>query len=680
MVLCLLQLACQGVGSISVQSPDTDATGVDTADSEAATQHQPGEWPAILVNEFQASNETTVEDGSGGYPDWIELFNASDSLVNLAGWTLSDNLDNPEDHRLEDLALEPGERALLWADNNQSLGPDHLDFSLDRGGGVILLSAPDGTIVEQVDYPQQGTDLAAARSPDGGETWHLTLDATPGVANVDVGLSPPDPDPPDGTCTLDDDLPNPWFLEGETVAFTVTCEGELGLDDAELKLLEIPDEGEFDGSALTFFWETGPASGGRHDLVFSLRAAGATDRVPAAELITFWVADNPGASDPETYTEEWGLPVFHISHQGSLTESYVSGTTVYLGQSYPHEIKIRGAASAGYPKNSWTVKYPDPEIDVAGWDRSRDHLVFLTTFDDNSYVRQKLIYDLWEAMAEHAGEERLTPRTFFAVVYLQGSYHGLYVVMDHVDNEFVDHFGLERDGNLYKSINHDANFEFTDYYGNIKSTLHLGYEKKEGEPSDDFSDLDSLVAWSAPASANTILAEAEEWFPLGEFQDWFLLVYYSLSEDSAGKNAYLYNDPSQPTRFRYVPWDFNHAWGQNWYTARVGSDALNDYFSVNRLFWAMQTDSAGAEALWDRFRDLRATGPLSNDWLRGTLDDYYALIHPSAKRDWERWTYDYHHEWWAPYRQSDWTTYAEEKDYLYDWLDERADLFEDLVP
>ena len=684
MLLLASLLACPAtVGDDSSGALDDTSTTV--TDSGEVTVLPEADWPRVLINEFVAANSSTLADGTGAWSDWIELYNASDVTVDLADWTLSDDPDNPDDHTLESFLLAPGEHLLLWADNDLSLGPDHLDFSLARAGGTLLLSGPDGRVVDEVDYPNQATDVAAARSGDGGEAWVLTLEPTPGSANTDQGVVAADPSAPEGTCGPVSDLAQPYFLEGDSVGFSVTCGGSLSQADAELILLGLPEGAAFDEAGLSLSWDTGPASGGRHDLVFSDRAAGATDRVPAASTVTFWVADNPDiagavAVDPLTYTEEWGLPVFHLTYEGSLTESYTAGETTYRGETYPHEIKIRGAASAGYPKNSWTVKYDEPEIEVEDWGRSRDRLVFLTTFDDNSFVRQKLIYDVWAAMADHAGESRLTPRTFFGVVYLQGVYHGLYVIVDHVDNEFVDHFGLNRDGNLYKSVNHDANFELTDYYGNTKSSLHSGYEKKEGDPSDDFSDLDSLVAWSGPAPAATILAEAEDWFPLGEFQDWFLLVYYSLSEDSAGKNAYLYNDPTQATRFRYVPWDFNHAWGQNWYTARTSSDALNDYFHVNRLFWAMQTDPAGQTALWDRFRNLRETGPLGLEWQLATLDEYFALIEPSAERDWARWAYDYHHEWWAGYRESDWTTYQEEKAYLYDWVEERAALFEVLVP
>jgi len=685
MVLLSCLLACPApiVGDPVTGTVDSHDSAHDTG---GVTTLPDADWPRVVVNEFMAANDSTHADGTGAWSDWVELYNASDVAVDLADWTLSDDPDNPDDHTLESRVLQPGEHWVVWADNDRSLGPDHLDFSLARSGGEILLSGPDGRVVDRVSYPIQASDVVAVRDGDGGVGWALSLTATPGAANADAGLAAARADAPEGHCGPVTDLAQPHFLEGQPVSFGVSCGGELTLAESELVLLTQPDGAAFDAEALTFDWATGPTSGGRHDLVFWDRAAGATDRVPAAATVTFWVADNPNlagavAVDPLTYTEEWGLPVFHLTHDGSLTESYTTGETIYRGVATPHEIKIRGAASASYDKNSWTVKYDEPELEVEDWGRSRDRLVFLTTFDDNSYVRQKLIYDLWAAMADHAGESRLTPRSFFAVVYLQGVYHGLYVVIDHVDNEFVDHFGLNRDGNLYKSVNHDANFELTDYYGRTKSTPHAGYEKKEGEPSDDFSDLDSLVNWSGPASASDILDGAEDWFPLGEFQDWFLLVYYSLSEDSAGKNAYLYNDPTQATRFRYVPWDFNHAWGQNWYTARTSSDSLNDYFSVNRLFWAMQTDPAGSDELWARFADLRADGgPLSREWLEAVVDDYFAQIELSAERDWAKWSDAYHNEWWAPYRESDWTTYQEEKAYLYTWLDERADLFEDLHP
>ena len=58
---------------------------------------------------------------------------------------------------------------------------------------------------------------------------------------------------------------------------------------------------------------------------------------------------------------------------------------------------MRGATSASYPKRSYTVKFTEGELGVKGWHggKTRGHLVLTTTFDDATYVRQKLVYDLW---------------------------------------------------------------------------------------------------------------------------------------------------------------------------------------------------------------------------------------------------------------------------------------------
>jgi hypothetical protein len=131
----------------------------------------------------------------------------------------------------------------------------------------------------------------------------------------------------------------------------------------------------------------------------------------------------------------------------------------------------------------------------------------------------------------------MTPRTFFVVLYVDGSYFGLYTAIDHIDDEFARDMGLTGDGNMYKAVDHNANFYRESVYGGTKATLHDGYEKKEGLPENDFSDLDDLVAFSADSDDDTFRAEAPEWIRVDEFVDWFLLVLYTSAYDSAGRTA-----------------------------------------------------------------------------------------------------------------------------------------------
>ena len=46
---------------------------------------------SIIINEICSSNKRSLVDENVGSPDWIELYNSSESEINLAGYALSDN-------------------------------------------------------------------------------------------------------------------------------------------------------------------------------------------------------------------------------------------------------------------------------------------------------------------------------------------------------------------------------------------------------------------------------------------------------------------------------------------------------------------------------------------------------------------------------------------------------------
>ena len=78
--------------------------------------------------------------------------------------------------------------------------------------------------------------------------------------------------------------------------------------------------------------------------------------------------------------------------------------------------------------------------------------------------------------------------------------------------------------------------------------------------------------------------------------------------------------------------------------------------------------------LWDRLAELMLSGPLTPEHLGQRLDEYYALIEPSAQRDWEHWGSTYQtFYYWADSRNAanDWTDYAGEKAYIRTWVNNR---------
>ncbi|MCP4456195.1 MAG: hypothetical protein GY809_32455 [Planctomycetes bacterium] len=59
----------------------------------------------LVINEFMASNTATLEDpdDAGQWPDWIELYNASDQPVTLNGLYLSDDVNKPTKWRVSEV-------------------------------------------------------------------------------------------------------------------------------------------------------------------------------------------------------------------------------------------------------------------------------------------------------------------------------------------------------------------------------------------------------------------------------------------------------------------------------------------------------------------------------------------------------------------------------------------------
>src|SRR5215213_340316 len=74
----------------------------------------------VLISEFVASNGASLADGDGQSADWIEIYNPTQQVVNLAGWHLTDEADNPDKWTFPALTqsiLDPGEYLVVFASN-----------------------------------------------------------------------------------------------------------------------------------------------------------------------------------------------------------------------------------------------------------------------------------------------------------------------------------------------------------------------------------------------------------------------------------------------------------------------------------------------------------------------------------------------------------------------------------
>ncbi len=125
-----------------------------------------------VITEFVASNDDTLDDGDGNASDWIEIFNAGDAPVDLAGWYLTDDSDDLTQWEFPDIPsmeLPVGQFLLVFAsgsamDDYVDLGGNpHTNFKLDAGGEYLAIVEPDGQTVAHdfsPTFPSQRGDIS----------------------------------------------------------------------------------------------------------------------------------------------------------------------------------------------------------------------------------------------------------------------------------------------------------------------------------------------------------------------------------------------------------------------------------------------------------------------------------------------------------------------------------------
>lgn len=139
---------------------------------------------SVVINEYMASNGSTNQDAFGVYDDWIELYNTTDSVVDLKDFHLSDDADNITRWQIpESLVIPPGEHQLVWAsgrDTKDDEGYLHANFRISRTGEPLFLVAPDGnTIIDKVASRHVPRDHSFGRKNDGGGEWVYFKNPTP---------------------------------------------------------------------------------------------------------------------------------------------------------------------------------------------------------------------------------------------------------------------------------------------------------------------------------------------------------------------------------------------------------------------------------------------------------------------------------------------------------------------
>ncbi|MBN1108831.1 MAG: CotH kinase family protein [Bacteroidales bacterium] len=208
-----------------------------------------GEDNRLVINEINYNSAPGMDP-----EDWVELYNAGNSTVNLKGWTISDASVESGFKIGSDLLIEPGGLAVICREQESFIKTfpgtrnttGNMVFGLNSTGDDINLFDPSGLLIDFVNYtpnppwPVDANGTGATieltdpfRDNNLGQNWRSRQNGgSPGEKNLATGTE-------DLIQAGEDDdrldcFPNP-FSDFTTICFTIKTPGRYRLEVLDLQ-------------------------------------------------------------------------------------------------------------------------------------------------------------------------------------------------------------------------------------------------------------------------------------------------------------------------------------------------------------------------------------------------------------------------------------------------------------
>ncbi len=137
----------------------------------------------LVINELMAANSTTVYDQNGEYDDWIEIYNLTDSIVDISGYYLSDSKSDLSKWKFPAGTYVPADSSIVvWADSDTLQSGLHTNYKLSSAGETLLLLTPDLKLTDIVKFEEVPlvigepvVDQSFARKPNGTGAFEWSI-------------------------------------------------------------------------------------------------------------------------------------------------------------------------------------------------------------------------------------------------------------------------------------------------------------------------------------------------------------------------------------------------------------------------------------------------------------------------------------------------------------------------
>ena len=591
-------------------TPGSDnAHGFETADQIGCFDNT-----GVFISEVSA-----VEAVKSQKNDWIELHNGSDTEVDLTGWTLSDDPDEPAKFTLSSKTIDAGGYLVVECTNHTlRQTADIAPFSISFGGETIVLYDAKGSLVDSFDTGALGPGITSGRIESDTSVDRVFFanatrgkendtDVTVGVAAQpafsEVGLYHTDP----FSVVISCDDPN--------AAIYYTTDGDEPTTRSNLY------SGPVEISSNTPLRAVAVVSGKRISEITTATYLFVDPHTVPVVCIT---------GDPERIklvmtVDDMDMKVEKLAY---ISFYEPDGT---LGTSFPAGIKPKGAGTVAYAQKSLSINlragYGQSSVTYPFWPGYEfdtfSALVVRNGGQDWGVARIRDAFT--SALVEGLNIDNSATRP--VVVYINGKYNGLYDLGEDQNAEFLaTHYGVDSD---------------TVEFIRRNSTVIKG-------DNDDIKRVRSF-AETKDLSDDEVFAQFSQWVDVAYFTDYFIAQTYICNSDMFNQKYWRTTDYA--VKWRPVFYDLDFAFktsqrdmiGQYFNAEGVPSaDSSLTYFEI---YIGLKKNAAWREYCVERYVEV-VEKYFNAERATALLDEMAAAIRPEMPRQIARWKKPYSTDEW----------------------------------
>ena len=540
----------------------------------------------LSINEWMPDNIQAIQDDAGEFDDWIELYNSTNDPIDLEGYYLSDDNTNPLKVQISGSLIIPANGfILLWADKDDQQGNDHLEFKLSSTGESILLSDPNGVLLDQVDFGNVQSDVSMGAFPNGSNEFYFFDNYTPATSNDQIG-NPTALEPPIVS------MPSGFYSNNIQVNFDIS--------DPNINIFYSLDGSAPDENSFLF-------SGSIEiDNTTVVRAISQKEGFPISEIsssVYFF-----GVNTTLPTLSLIGDPNDFFGSEGIYSNPYESGSDWerYCQIQYFENdelafdancgIRIQGSSSVGNDKKSFRLffeseygeKWLDYDLfDDNDVDRFRN-LVLRSGYDDDltnstgTLLRDPFCSDEYEKLGE------LTSDSKWITLTINGDYWGIYEIRESVNEHFIE---TQNDWDDFDMI------RFT----------KQGPELKEGS-MDDWDDFTDFLLQNDLSDPTKYALAADM---VDEDNLINLLAFVNASAYTSWTwGCSAFKNSKAGSKWKFTVWDMDRSLFQN------GWNNYEEFGNTDGIYWANFIPQAFIENIDFRNKLLVKTADLINSSFR----------------------------------------------------------------